>query len=103
MSSYTNVNESLSFFSLNLRANFSIAKPYLSEHAYGCDFICLNDHGLYKSELHKIDNLYPEYTSLPKANKHFKDRNFGIIGSSHGIVIYVDFSNRSFGMSTPLT
>ena len=74
---YTNVNESLSFFTWNLRANFPISKPFLIEFAYGCDFICLNDHGLYDSELHKIEDLFPDYTSHAKASRHLNNQSFG--------------------------
>ena len=73
----TNVEKSLTFFTWNMRANFSISKPYLAKYAYGCDFVCLNDHGLYESELYKVEDLYSDYTCLAKSSKHLQAINLG--------------------------
>ena len=72
-----NVHQSAEMFTWNMRANFSISKPFIDKYAYGCEFICLNDHGLYNSELYKFDEMYPDYASHAKASKHLKETNMG--------------------------
>ena len=71
------VNETFSLFTWNMRANYSIAKPFITKYGYGCEFICLNDHGLFESELYKIENMYNDYSGHAKASKHLNNSDLG--------------------------
>ena len=72
-----NVYQTMEMFTWNMRANFNISRPFIDKYAHGCEFICLNDHGLYNSELYKFDQMYPDYASHAKASKHLNEINLG--------------------------
>ena len=75
-SSNNNTVNNISFFAWNTRANLSVSKPFIDKNAYGCDFICLSDHGLFECEKHKLLDFYSDYECLPKFSKHLKNIDF---------------------------
>ena len=78
---YPNMNiasmSSLNIVAWNVNCNTEIAGKYLNQLANEAEFIALSEHGLFPSELYKLDNIIPGFKSCAKSSAQLNDKDFG--------------------------
>ena len=61
----------------NMCCKFNSAQPYIHILAKDNAFIGISEHGLYPCELHKLNQMHPDYMVLAKSSSSLSDNNFG--------------------------
>ena len=59
----------------NMNCNAGIAGPYLNDLAKYCHIIVVSEHGLYKNQLHKLDNMVPDFKSFGRSSVHLNSND----------------------------
>ena len=67
----------LKISSWNMQCKFRAGKLYAKHLCDTSAFLALSEHGLYKCELNKLENIHPDFMGFGKNDKHLKDENFG--------------------------
>ena len=60
-----------------MQCKFSSGKLYAKQLCDASDFLALSEHGLYKCEMNKIEQIHPEFMGFGKPDKDLNDANFG--------------------------
>ena len=70
-----------------MQCKFSSGKLYAKQLCDASDFLALSEHGLYKCEMNKIEQIHPEFMGFGKPDKHLDDKNFGQIKGYNGCAL----------------